>query len=93
MTLGADPERDRLTRRARRVRAVIAALQRRAEEGRASARAGDQHILQAIEGFEAELAAIDGRLSDLAAAAIPAQRQSDLPRDRTTTSALEVDEQ
>jgi hypothetical protein len=57
MTLGSNLERDRLTRRARRLRAVIAALRRRAAAGRAAAYAGDRHILQAIAEFEAELAA------------------------------------
>jgi hypothetical protein len=81
MTLGSNLERDRLTRRARRVRAVIAALRRQAAAGSAAAYAGGRHILQAIAEFEAELAAIDAHLSDLPAGATPAQRRSDLPRD------------
>jgi hypothetical protein len=64
---------------------VIAALRRQAGGGRAAAHASDRHILQAIAEFEAELAAIDARLSDLAAGATPAQRRSDLTRDWTTT--------
>jgi hypothetical protein len=64
---------------------VIAALQRQAEEGRAAAHAGGQHILQAIAEFEAELAAIDGRLSDLAGGATPGQRRSNVPGDWTAT--------
>jgi hypothetical protein len=85
MTLGANLERDRLTQRARRVRAVIAALRRQTGGGRATAHASDRHIRQAIAEFEAELTTIDARLSDLATGATPAQRRSDLPRDWTTT--------
>ncbi|MGA2014875.1 MAG: hypothetical protein ABSH51_30705 [Solirubrobacteraceae bacterium] len=85
MTLGANLEWDRLTQRARRVRAVIAALRRQTGWRRAAAYASDRHILRAIAEFEAELATIDARLSDLATGATPAQRRSDLPRDWTTT--------
>jgi hypothetical protein len=67
MTLGANLERDRLTLRARRVRAVIAELRRQAGRGRGEAHASNRHILRAINEFEAEVAAIDARLSDLAA--------------------------
>jgi hypothetical protein len=84
MTLGADLERDHLTRRARRIRGVIAALRRQAGGRHAAAHASNRHIFRAIAEFEAELAAIDARLSDLAAGATPAQRRSDLPRDWTT---------
>jgi hypothetical protein len=84
MTLGANLERDRLTRRARRVRAVIAALQRQADGAHAAAHAGKRHLRQAISEFEAELVAIDARLNDLAGAT-PAQRRRDPPRDWTTT--------
>jgi hypothetical protein len=85
MTLGANLERDRLTQRARRVRGVIAAMRRQTGGGRAVGHAGDRHILQVIAEFEAELAAIDARLSDLPTRATWAQRRSDLPRDWTTT--------
>jgi hypothetical protein len=84
MTLGAELERDRLAQRARRITAVIAALRRPAGEGRAT-HSGDRHIFQAIAEFEAELAAIDARLSDLAAGTVPAQERSDLPPGGTTT--------
>jgi hypothetical protein len=66
--LGAKLERDRLTWRARRVTAVIAALRRQAGEPHAR----NRHIHQAITEFEAEVAAIHARLSDLAAGATPA---------------------
>jgi hypothetical protein len=85
MTLGANLERDRLTRRARRVTAVIPALRWHAGGGRAAAHSGDRHILQAIAEFEAESAAIDARLSDLAAGAATGQRRGDLLHDSTTT--------
>jgi uncharacterized protein with PIN domain len=85
MSLGANLERDRLTRRARRVGEVIAALRRQAGEGRAAAHASDRHIRRAIAEFEAELAAIDARLSDLAAGAASSHGRSDLPRDWTPT--------
>jgi hypothetical protein len=77
--LGAKLERDRLTWRARRVTAVIAALRRQAGEPRAR----NRQIHRAITEFEAEVAAINTRLSDLAAGAAPDQSQSDPPRDRT----------
>jgi hypothetical protein len=85
MTLGANLERDRLTRRARRVRAVIDVLRRQAVGGRAAAHGGERHIFQAIARFEAELSTIDARLSDLTDAAPPAQTPTDPPRDWTTT--------
>jgi hypothetical protein len=85
LTLGADLERDRLTRRAHRVRAVIAALGRLAGRGDAVAHTDNRHILKAIAEFEAELAAIDARLSDLGRGVTPAQRRSDPPRGWTTT--------
>jgi hypothetical protein len=53
--------------------------------GRAAAHAGAGHILQAIEEFDAELAAIEARLSGLATEATSAQRRNDLRRDWTTT--------
>jgi hypothetical protein len=81
--LGAVLERDRLTRRARRVTAVIAALRRQAGGPRAETHARNRHIHQAITEFEAEVAAINTRLSDLAAGATPARSRRDPPRDRT----------
>jgi hypothetical protein len=85
MTLGVDLERDRLTQRAQRVRAVIAALQRQTGGGgRAAARASNRYLFQAISDFQAELAAIDARLSDLVEVAAPAQRPKALPPDSPT---------
>jgi hypothetical protein len=78
--LGAVLERDRLTRRARRVTAVIAALRQQA----GGPHARNRHVHQAITEFEAEVAAINTRLSDLAAGATPARSRRDPPRDRTT---------
>ena len=85
VTLGADLERDRVTQRAHRVRAVIAALQRLAGRGDAAAQTGNRHLLRAIAEFEAELAGIDARLSDLGRGVAPAQKRSDPPRGWTTT--------
>jgi hypothetical protein len=70
-TIGANLELDRLTWRARRVTAVIAALRQQASVKRAEAATGNRHIHQAIREFEAELASINSRLSDLAAGATP----------------------
>ena len=64
MTLGANLERDRLTRRARRVKTVIAAFRRQADGQRAEAHAGSPNLHQAIAQFEAELPANHARLSD-----------------------------
>src|SRR5450432_2262718 len=61
--LGAVLERDRLTRRARRVTAVIAALRRQAGGPRAEPHARDRHIHQAITEFAAGVAAINTRIS------------------------------
>jgi hypothetical protein len=84
-TLGANLERDRLTRRARRITAVVAALRQQAGGRRAEARAGNRHIHQAITEFEAEAAALNAHLNDLAAGATPARSRRDPPRDWTTT--------
>jgi hypothetical protein len=82
--LGVVLERDRLTRRARRVTAVIAALRRQAGGPRAEPHARNRHIHQAITEFEAEVGAINTRLGDLAAGATPARSRRDPPRDWTT---------
>jgi hypothetical protein len=82
--LGAVLERDRLTRRARRVTAVIAALRRQAGGPRAEPHARDRHIHQAITEFAAGVAAINTRISDLGAGATPAWTRLDPPRDWTT---------
>jgi hypothetical protein len=79
-TLGAKLERDRLTRRARRLTAVIAALRQQAGEPRAR----NRHIQQVITGFEAEVAAVNARLNDLAAGTRPARSRRDPLRDWST---------
>jgi hypothetical protein len=82
--LGAVLERHRLTRRARRVTAVIAALRQQAGGPRAEPHARNRQIHQAITEFEAEVAAINTRPSDLPAGATPARSRRDPPRDWTT---------
>ena len=82
-TLGAILERDRLTRRARRITAVIAALRQQAGGQPVEVRAGNRHIHQAITEFEAEVTEINAHLSDLATGATPARSRRDPPRDRT----------
>jgi hypothetical protein len=84
-TLGAELERDRLTQRARRVTAVIAALKQQAGGPRAEAYARNRQIHQAIKEFEGEVATINARLSDLAAGVTPARSRRDPRRDWTTT--------
>ncbi len=84
-TLGAKLERDRLTRRARRVTAVIAALRRQAGGPGAETHARNRHIQQAITEFEAEVAAINARLSDISAGASTTRSRRDPLRDWTTT--------
>jgi hypothetical protein len=73
-TVGAQLERDRLIRRARRVTAVIAALRQQASVNRTGANAGDRHIRQAIAEFEAEVAVINTRLGDLSSASVTSHR-------------------
>jgi hypothetical protein len=85
MTLGADLERDRLTRRRRRVTAVIVALRQQADGQRFAPHAGNRHIHKAIMEFEAEVAAINARLSDLSAGATPARSPRDRLREWTAT--------
>lgn len=60
-TIGAELERDRLERRARRVTLVIAALRQQAREAGASPR----HLRHVLADFEAQIEAIDARLRDL----------------------------
>ena len=85
MTLGANLERDRLTAKARRVRAVIVALRRQAGGERAEADAGNRHILRAISEFETELASIDARLRDLEAGVPPRRAGNEQLGDWTTS--------
>jgi hypothetical protein len=81
MTLGADLERDRLNRRARRVTAVIAELRRQAKGQPSEANVGHRHLHQAISEFEAEVAEINTRLGDLASRAASAPSSRDPGRD------------
>jgi chromosome condensin MukBEF MukE localization factor len=78
MTLGTDLERDRLAQRARRIRAAVAELRRHAEGQLADADTRKRRILQAIAEFEAEVAALDRRLADLANEATLGRESSDL---------------
>jgi phage shock protein A len=79
-TLGARLERDRLTREVRSLTAVIGALRQRASEPRAS----NRHIQRAITELEAEVAATNARLNQLAAGTAPARNRRDPPRDWRT---------
>lgn len=74
-------EHDRLTPRARSLTAAIAALRRQAGGRSADAHAPNPHLHQAIRDFEAEVVAINARLSDLAAGAAPARIRRDPPPD------------
>ena len=80
-TLGAKLERDRLTHRARRLTSVIAVLRQQAGDPHGR----NQHIQQAITEFEAEVAATNARLNDLAAGTTPALNRRDPPRDWRTS--------
>lgn len=81
-TLGARLARDRLTWRARRIEAVIAVLRQQAVGPLATTYAHDRHIHRAITGFEAEAAAIDAALTDLAVGAARSSGGSNSRRDR-----------
>jgi hypothetical protein len=65
-TLGAELERDRLEHRASRVTIAIAALRQLAGEHRGQLGGAPVHIRRTIADFEAQLAAMDVRLRDLA---------------------------
>jgi hypothetical protein len=82
---GTNLERDRLTRRARRVAAVISALRQLAGGQDADADGGERHVHQAIKEYEAEVATINARLNELGAADTPARRPHDPPRELKTT--------
>jgi hypothetical protein len=62
-TLGAALERDRLEHRVSRVAVAVAALRQRAGDHR---RELPKHIRQTIADFEAQIAAIEARLQELA---------------------------
>jgi hypothetical protein len=77
MTLGVELERDRLLRRAQRLRAVIAELRRHVESQRAEALAPKPPILRAITEFEADLDVLERRLNDLPARVTSARDSND----------------
>jgi hypothetical protein len=65
-TLGAALERDRLEHRVGRVAVAVAALRRLASERRRELEPPPRHFRQAIADFEAQIAAINDRLRELA---------------------------
>lgn len=65
-TLGAELERDRLEHRVNRIAVAISVLRERAREHRRELGGAPVHIRQAIADFEAQLAAMNARLGDLA---------------------------
>jgi hypothetical protein len=75
---GAERKRDYLERRAVRATAVIAALRRLESDHPRQPRASRTHVQQAIDDFEAEVAAISARLRALAGEPTPA-RVRDVP--------------
>jgi hypothetical protein len=66
-TLGAELERYRLERRLGRATVAIALLRQRASDHRREPGALPRHVRQAIADFEAQIAAMNARLGDLAA--------------------------
>jgi hypothetical protein len=77
-TIGAELERDRLERRARRVTLVIAALRQQASERSRLVDAAPSHLLHVIADLETQVEAINARLLDLSTAG-----ESGFLRDRT----------
>jgi hypothetical protein len=77
-TIGAQLERDRLERRARRVTLVIAALREQASERSHPADSVPVHLRHVIADFETQVEAINARVLDLSAAG-----ESGFLRDRT----------
>ncbi len=65
-TLAATLERDRLERRVSRIAVAVAALRQRASEHQRELGPAPQPIRQAIADFEAQIAALNARLRDLA---------------------------
>lgn len=65
-TLGAALERDRLEHRVSRVAGVIAGLRQHETEHRRQLTEPPRHIRRAIADFEAQIAAMNARLRDLA---------------------------
>ena len=78
-TIGAELERDRLERRARRVTLVIAALRQQASEHSRPVGVAPSHLLHVIADFETQVEVINARLRDLSTAG-----GSGPLRDRTT---------
>jgi len=79
-TLGAELERDRLEHRVNRIAVAITVLRERAREDRPKLGGAPVHIRQAIADFEAQLAAMNARLGDLA--------HGDEPRPSRTTERV-----
>jgi hypothetical protein len=65
-SLGAELERDRLERRARRMRVAIASLHLLADESGREPGAAPRHLHQTLVDFEAQIDAMNGRLRELA---------------------------
>jgi hypothetical protein len=65
-SLGAALERDRLEHRISRVAVAVAVLRHRASVHRRELGSAPTHIRQAITDFEAQIAAINARLQELA---------------------------
>ena len=64
-SLGAELERDRLERRARRVTVAIASLHLLASESGRELGAIPRHLHQTLVDFEAQIDAMNGRLREL----------------------------
>jgi hypothetical protein len=67
-TLGAELERDRLECRVRRMTVAIDVLRQRERENRRGGGARQRHLGRAIADFEAQIQAMNTRLSDLGVA-------------------------
>lgn len=65
-SLGAELERDRLERRARRMTVAIASLHVLANESGREPGATPRHLHQTLVDFEAQIDAMNGRLRELA---------------------------
>jgi hypothetical protein len=65
-SLGAALERDRLERRARRMTFAVGSLRQRAAERQRELGATPRHLHQSIVDFEAQIAAMNARLLELA---------------------------
>lgn len=66
-SLGAELERDRLERRARRMTVAIASLHLLANESGRELGAIPRHLHRTLVDFEAQIDAMNGRLRELAA--------------------------